>query len=190
MTYNRCFIIALVLIVTSCVNTNDKGDVLGRFINNSYPIGFDAQKAKYFSELNINYQNVKLRLNEGKLIPIECDEGITGVLIFSNGNIEHLNTNALTKNKYWVNRFLLFRFHPEHYATLFSNSEMMQKPDTTIEEEAWSVVKQNFDFAYSKGLEAIVPPIGSYGIISDNISIVFDAESSNNYVSLPVNSDF
>jgi hypothetical protein len=125
-----------------------------------------------------------MSFSQGRMIPVECDEGITGLVIYAKGNIIHYNNSDLSKRSYPVEDYVLFRFHPNYYAGIIANQDIIKAPGSLKEDEVWAILEKHFNFAFSDGMEAVIPEPGSYGIINDAFSIVFDVKESGNTVLL------
>ena len=182
MDCKKVFVGLILFICTSCANEKGRSSFESWFINDTYPIKIDLEKGYQFSHLQINYQNIILNLDEGNLVLIECDEGVTGALINSRGFISHFNSTQVANNYYPVEGYLLFRFHSDDYAAIFARQVLHEWNAEDKTDELWGIIKQRFNFAFAKDLDVVLPPKGSYGLTCDRVSIVFDAEKSNNIV--------
>ena len=178
-------IIGLILILmTSCISDKSQSTIKNWFFNDDYPIKIDFEKGYQFSDLNISYQNFELYFSSGTFVEIGSDPGITGILINSQGYLIHYNNTLVNRTKYEIKGQLLIRFHPDVYHSIVSKHELILWDATESEKEGWKFIKRHFNFAFADNLKIRIPEKGDYGIVSDNFSIVFISENSNNDVIL------
>jgi len=172
--------------MTSCSFDRTNQVASSLFFNDLHPIRIDSQNIYHFENLQINYQNLNLALEKGDLFKIECDKGVTGVLIMSRGFLTHYNNTNLSKNRYPIRKFILFRFHPDHFANIISDQEFSSILSDRKTDTAWELMKKHFSFAYANNMDALITEVGSYAVLADQVSIQYDASTSLNQVSLSI----
>lgn len=150
----------------------------------SFPIQLHQDKVYAFDTLSIAYQNIIINLSKGKMIPIDCEAGTTGVIIFSKGTCNHFDITSARSNFWRINSFIFLRFNPDDYSSVIPLNDAKKNKDENTCKQAWNVIKKYFTYDYNNGYEAVLPPRGNYSFISGDIRITFEAKTSTNEIKM------
>jgi hypothetical protein len=170
------------LLVISCKSDTLIKKVKSEFEDKTFPIQLDADGVYLFDTVHVAFQNIRIILGRGQMIPLESEAGITGLIVFSEGTLFHYNNTLIERSVEEVGDFVFIRFNPNDLKFIINLDSLEMESDREIYKRAWSVIDLYFKHSYSKGFEAEIPKEGSYSVIMPDKKIDFDATSGFNLI--------
>jgi hypothetical protein len=127
----------------------------------SYPLTFQADDVHTFDDFSVESNSVKLTGKNIAVIPIRCDAGITGAMIFGNGTYSYAipDTANVTSGKF---RAAMLRFNPKDQPDLLAISDAGATTDYAAHEMGRHMLDNVFRHCWHSGMNALLPDAGSF----------------------------
>ncbi len=146
----------------------DYGDLIAPMP--SYPFKIDPEEIYEYPELGLNFwRNLRLESGPAALVPISCERGITGVLIFGNGAFRY--TPEPGKEFAGHIRAALLRFNPEEQAALVRFDKTRKVTDRGLHEMSRALLQVALRHCYQstknggRTIEVLIPPRGAFAAV-------------------------
>lgn len=126
----------------------------------SYPISFKADDVHVIANFSTFSNGLLLTGENITVIPIRCDVGITGAMIFGNGQYSYAVPNGGDPQTGEF-RAAMLRFNPKDQPELLPISEANATTDHAVHEMGRHMLDNVFRHCYHSGKKALLPDLGS-----------------------------
>jgi hypothetical protein len=127
----------------------------------SYPITFEANDVHRLEKFSVEMNSLKLTGENIIAVPIRCEAGITGAMIFGEGEYSYAipNNSDVETGKF---RAAMLRFNPKDQGTLLPISSDGASTDHAIHEMGRHMLNNVFRHCWHSGMNALLPDEGSF----------------------------
>jgi hypothetical protein len=133
----------------------------------AYPI--KVEKAIAFTSLTVSLNRISLQMGKGKLAFIECEKGVTGVVLIASGSFSFATKDTQSIHDTFTNALL--RFNPSDYAEFIAPVGVQESSQAELLEQTTNVLERSFKRLYHKGSNASIPNVGVLAgvLFTDNL---------------------
>lgn len=127
----------------------------------SYPITFEANDVHQIDNFSVELNSLKLTGENITVVPIRCEAGITGAMIFGEGTYSYAipSESPIKSGKF---RAAMLRFHPADQPTLLPIAADGATTDHAIHEMGRHMLNNVFRHCWHSGMNALLPDAGSF----------------------------
>jgi hypothetical protein len=125
----------------------------------AYPI--KVEQALTFESLSLSLNRVLLHAGKGTVVLIECEKGVTGVVLLASGSFTYATKDTESIHDTFTNALL--RFNPEDYQSLVVTVGAKTVSPAELMEQTTGILRRSFVRLYHKGNDALIPPAGVLG---------------------------
>jgi hypothetical protein len=133
----------------------------------AYQFNMDPAKVYEFPELSIKFRDLSLASGPVAAIAMECEPGITGVMLIGNGTfrLDKVAGNKDAKSIEGHFRSVMLRFNPEDQAAIIPLDKGKQVEDRGIHEMSRHMLRSIFGHCWHSGDEALIPTKGTISAV-------------------------
>ena len=121
----------------------------------SYPFTLNPDNVREYPQLKINYHDFELTCGPVAVIPIDCEQGTTGVMIIGNGKFQFKpEANNAIEGHF---RTMMLRFNPADLPAIISFGTGKQGRDVGAVEMSRQMLQTAIRHCYHRGAEVLIP---------------------------------
>ena len=122
----------------------------------SYPV--KVERTFLFDSLSIHVERLSLDIRKGALTLIECEKGVTGVVILTGGSYSFATDGPQSiRDDFAV---AMLRFNPSDYHVFIRPTNARPDSQVQILDRSRKLVERDFHFLYHSGDNALIPGEG------------------------------
>jgi hypothetical protein len=125
----------------------------------AYPI--KVEQALTFESLSLSLNRVSLQAGKGAMVLIECEKGVTGVVLLASGSFSYATKDTESIHDTFTNALL--RFNPGDYQSLVLTVGAKTASPAELMEQTTGILRRSFVRLYHRGSDALIPPTGVLG---------------------------
>ena len=134
----------------------------------SYPYTIDPAKVYEYPELAIKFRDLTLKSGPVAVIPMECEPGITGLMVIGNGTFRFAVGGRNSKNAKAVEghfRAAMLRFNPEDQPAIIALDQGNKVQDQGVCEMSRHMLRSVFGHCWHRGDQALIPTKGAISAV-------------------------
>jgi len=129
----------------------------------SYKISLKADAVREFQHFSVQYKKIELKGSKLSAIPIECEAGVTGVVLIGDGTYRFAPEGADPIAGHF--KAAMLRFNPKDQATLLPLDKATIVTDYAVHEMSRHLLNDVFRHCWHSGMEALIPEEGTLAVV-------------------------
>ena len=129
----------------------------------AYPIEVAAQSVYEFKDLKIGAGKLQLSSSQMSVVPISCEQGITGVVLIGNGTFRYARRGRASRSP--ASSAAMLRFNPDDQAAIIPLDKGTKVTDRGAAEMSRHILSAVFKHCWHSGNQALIPPTGSIAAV-------------------------